>query len=389
MGAAAALSLIDVDRLTGGRFGKRDVACPLCGPERRSPANRRRPVLRVWRLEEGFATFACARCGETGWTRDDNAAAPDPAKLAKARADAAAHQRSTEAERVRIAGWLWARRQPITERTPAGIYLRKRAYAGPIPETLNFLPASDDYPPAMIAAFGLAHESEPGKIAAPINVRGVHLTKVTPDGDKIPDLNGAKAKIMIGPSIGLPIVIAPPNDLLGLDGFKMPEGLTGEFVFNEADPAIADLKRYAHAKGWSQSDLSDVLSFYASSEAQKKVAFRTAQAREVAKLGANGTARVTAIDVWLRSMVGDELTGKMRPMIVSSSIVEGFERLASRFTTQGHAPFSQQHRTPEPSPGPGRVTEEQYNAMSQAERYAYARGFDQSTFKNSNGGPER
>ena len=173
-------------------------------------------MLRVWRLEERFATFSCARCGETGWTRDGSAKAPHPVKLAKARADAAEHQRSTEAERVRIAGWLWARRQPITERTPAGIYLHKRAYAGPIPETLDFLPTSDDYPPAMIAAFGLAHESEPGKIAAPINVRGVHLTKLTADGDKIAEPDGAKAKIMIGPSMGLPIVISPPNDLQGL-----------------------------------------------------------------------------------------------------------------------------------------------------------------------------
>src|SRR4029077_20975202 len=164
MGAAAALSLIDVDRLTGGRLGKRDVACPLCGPERRSPANRRRPVLRGWRLEEGFATFACARCGETGWTRDDNAVTPDPAKLAKARADADAHQRNTEAERVRVAVCLWPRRKPITERTPAGIYLRKRGCTDLTPETLDYLPASGDHSPAMIVAFDLARESEPGKI---------------------------------------------------------------------------------------------------------------------------------------------------------------------------------------------------------------------------------
>ena len=149
------------------------------------------------------------------------------------------------------------------------------------------------------------------------------------------------------------------------DGFKMPEGLTGEFVFNEADPAFVDLKRWAAGRGFDQQTFSELISFYASSEAQKEVAFRTAQAREVEKLGANGTTRVTAIDVWLRSMVGDELTGKMRPMIVSSSIVEGFERLASRFTSQGAAPFSQAHRAPQES-GAGRLTEEAYNKLSQS-----------------------
>ena len=32
------------------------------------------------------------------------------------------------------------------------------------------------------------------------------------------------------------------------DGFKMPEGL-GEFVFDEADPAFVDLKRWAAGQG--------------------------------------------------------------------------------------------------------------------------------------------
>jgi hypothetical protein len=174
------------------------------------------------------------------------------------------------------------------------------------------------------------------------------------------------------------------------DGFKMPEGLTGEFVFNEADPAIANLKRYAHAKGWSQSDLSDVLSFYASSEAQKEVAFRTAQAREVEKLGANGTSRVTAVETWLRSELGDDLANGMRSMMVTEKIVRGFEKLAGQRVTQGTAPFSQAHRTPEPSQ-PGRLSDADYEKLSQAERWEYARSFPQSQFypDRKNGGSDR
>ena len=72
-------------------------------------------------------------------------------------------------------------------------------------------------------------------------------------------------------------------------------------------------------------------------------------------------------------------------MIVTEKIVRALKTLASKMTTP-HAHFSQARRTPQEH-GPGRVSEEVYNAMTQAERYAYARGFDQTVFKNSNGGP--
>jgi hypothetical protein len=64
----------------------------------------------------------------------------------------------------------------------------------------------------------LAHETEPGVIAiADTAVTGVHLTRLRSDGSgkaefEDPDEN---AKIMVGHSAGSPIVLAPPNDLLG------------------------------------------------------------------------------------------------------------------------------------------------------------------------------
>src|SRR5262249_21238504 len=67
------ISLADIDLLTDGRFGEVDVACPFCGPQRRAVRNQRRKVLRIWRLEEGFATYHCVRCGEHGHARDRTA----------------------------------------------------------------------------------------------------------------------------------------------------------------------------------------------------------------------------------------------------------------------------------------------------------------------------
>jgi Toprim domain-containing protein len=97
-----------------------------------------------------------------------------------------------------------------------------RGYDGPIPAALGYLPANDAHPPAMIAAFGFCAEPEPGLIASdsasPIapsgQVTGIHLTRLTSGGRKAPV---EPAKIMIGPSMGQPIVLAPANDGLAID----------------------------------------------------------------------------------------------------------------------------------------------------------------------------
>jgi Toprim domain len=68
----------------------------------------------------------------------------------------------------------------------------------------------------MIAAFGMAAEGDkPGTISAPQQVIGVHLTRLTADGEKAPNAAG-KAKIMRGVCKGAPITISAPNDLLGM-----------------------------------------------------------------------------------------------------------------------------------------------------------------------------
>jgi hypothetical protein len=122
--------------------------------------------------------------------------------------------RSRGALKTNKAAWLWSRRQPIAG-TIAERYLReKRKYSGPLPPTLGFLPACDGYPPAMIAAYGLVDEPEPGVLGEPRNVAAIHLTRLLPDGSDRE--RGDKAKISIGRPLGHPIVLAPPNDLLAL-----------------------------------------------------------------------------------------------------------------------------------------------------------------------------
>ena len=113
------------------------------------------------------------------------------------------------------AQWLWQHRQPVAG-SPAETYLREvRAYAGPLPATLGFLPPQKKSPhPAMVAAFGIPDEPEPGELViAEHQVRGVHLTLLALDGGKA---EVKRNKLFVGSSSGWPIVIAPPNDLLGM-----------------------------------------------------------------------------------------------------------------------------------------------------------------------------
>ena len=113
------------------------------------------------------------------------------------------------------ARWLWKRRRPL-EGSLGEVYLRARGYGGAFPATLGFLPPlKSEHQPAMIAAFALAAEPEPGLLSVHDDrVCGVHLTLLKPDGSDKTETR--RSKLMVGPSSGWPIVLAPLNDALGL-----------------------------------------------------------------------------------------------------------------------------------------------------------------------------
>jgi hypothetical protein len=174
----AMITLAEIDALTGRRLGTFEVPCPACGPLRRSSRNRRKPVMRIWRAEPGFATYHCARCGEQGFVRDrDNPTrAPDPARLAQARAETAERDRAHKAKRQQLALWLWQRRRPIAG-SIAETYLRKaRRYGGPLQATLGFLPPRREYHPAMMARPSPACSPSPTTRCVAFASRGFALT---------------------------------------------------------------------------------------------------------------------------------------------------------------------------------------------------------------------
>lgn len=202
----------------GGRMGVFDVPCPICSP-RRKPANRRKPVLRVWRNERpDFATFCCQHCGSGGYAHDGSPSAQRVDRQQIGRLMRAADKVHIDHinDRRRTARFLWDSSLPIAG-TLAESYLRGRGITCPLPATLRFLPARGEHAPAMISVFGIPAEPEPGKLdVTGMAIGAVHITRLKADGSGKANIEGQPDKIFIGGAPGLPIALAPCNDLSGL-----------------------------------------------------------------------------------------------------------------------------------------------------------------------------
>jgi hypothetical protein len=213
----SSLSFADILDITGGAIGTMDAACPACGPDRRAPSNRKRKVLKIWSDEPGFASYNCARCGLQGFVRDDGVPRIDHQQRARLKIQAAEHKAAHETRQRDKARWMWGQSKPAAG-TIVATYLeeaRKIKFAT-IPATLRFLPPyKSEHQPAMIAPFGMPGEPDPGVLRIDAgSITGVHLTLLKPDGTGKAEIE--PNKIMVGPSLGSPIVLAPLNDLLGL-----------------------------------------------------------------------------------------------------------------------------------------------------------------------------
>jgi hypothetical protein len=205
------LDLETLRTLNAGHIGTRDVACPLCGPKCRTTANRKRDVLRIWDDGE-FLTYKCARCEAHGWARADahDGQAPRPVQP----------KLDPSPDKSELARFLWSKSLPARG-SLAERYLASRS-CWCASDNLRFLPSRGDHPPAMIARFD-----------SPAQVTGVHLTKLKPDG--LGKAGTDKDKIMIGPSLGQPIIVHENEE-------------RGEIFIAEG---IEDAASLAIATGWT------------------------------------------------------------------------------------------------------------------------------------------
>jgi Toprim domain len=228
-----ATDLRTIARALGGEISGGQILCPGPGHSSRdrSLAVRLSPTAPTGYVVHSFAGDDPLRCRDhvtarVGLRRDGRRWSTLRRRKGAAQArhaqSQAPHQgpingegTASDASRTESARWLWRGARPIAG-SAAERYLREaRGYGGPLPVTLRYLQARGDHPHAMIAAFALPNEPEPGAIAiAGGDVTGVHLTRLASDGRG--KLGSRRDKIIIGRCLGSPIMLAPTNDLLGL-----------------------------------------------------------------------------------------------------------------------------------------------------------------------------
>lgn len=226
---AGPFDFVSISLLAGSQLGPADVPCPACGPRKDRPSSQRRKVMRVWQENVGFLTYFCARCGVRGWAADGSGRRVDRHELSRRMRLADARNSERVRQRSKLARYLWDASFPI-QGSPAGVYIRARGIRCAAPETLRYLPARGQHPPALLAAFGVPSEPIPGSLdVRRLAVNAVHVTKLRPDGRGKADVD--PAKIMVGASLGLPIVLAPANDIGGL---AIAEGLEDALSLHEA-----------------------------------------------------------------------------------------------------------------------------------------------------------
>ncbi len=131
---------------------------------------------------------------------------------------------SDSAMRIETVKRIWAASVPATG-TPVETYLKARGLSGRAPPTLRYLAALGQHAHAMIAACGPTGEDAPGILETPRSPTAVHITRLSPDG------SFRTSKTMLGPVSGRPIVLAPPNDALGV---AIAEGIEDALSLHEA-----------------------------------------------------------------------------------------------------------------------------------------------------------
>ena len=145
--------------------------------------------------------------------------------------------------------------------------------------------------------------------------------------------------------------------------WQTPQGI--EFKLDPNNPLLPQAKAFALKHGLSVEGWKELLALSGASAVAAAHQRKTFVEGEIAKLGVNGTPRVTAITDFQKSYFGDEdIVKAMLP--TTAKAVEGWERLIRDRQTQGAGNYPGGNREPPPS----RADIPGYDGMSFAERRA-------------------
>jgi hypothetical protein len=205
----SATDILAENNIVGIKIGTKRryyAACPRCSHTRSLP-HQKLKCLGVTVDQQGVS-FGCNHCAWTGGGFYARGEFREPA----AQDHKSDHHEQLQRQKARR---MWNYSLPATG-TIVETYLRSRAITVPIPATVRFLrPYKREQRPAMIVPFCIPSEPEPGVLAVhQLIIAGVHLTLLKPDGSGKADVE--PNKLTIGPSRGVPLVLAPVNDSYGL-----------------------------------------------------------------------------------------------------------------------------------------------------------------------------
>lgn len=129
------------------------------------------------------------------------------------------------------------------------------------------------------------------------------------------------------------------------ENFTLP-GDVKKFTFDEAgNKATFDsVKAWAHSRGMSQSDFSEMMGLYASHHAAQEAMLAARSQAELNKVGINVGQRIDAITRFVRSEMGDADARPVLASLVTDAQVRFMERMMTKLETQGVGRFSQSHR---------------------------------------------
>jgi putative DNA primase/helicase len=204
----ASIGFENIVRETSGKLGIHDIACPLCGPSRRTQSNQRRKVMRVWWPEAGFATYNCARCGEKGHVSDRDPAGPTRPTHFEIRAEIARKKSDEVKVRQARALAIWGAAGDLAGTLALSYLIRPIALGGralEVPEgvsgrVLRFHPRCPwgrDYLPALIGLYRDISTDEP---------KAIWRCALSSDGRKID-------RMALGPKGGCAIKLTADEDV--------------------------------------------------------------------------------------------------------------------------------------------------------------------------------
>ena len=146
------------------------------------------------------------------------------------------------------------------------------------------------------------------------------------------------------------------------ENFEIPAGL--EIKFDENDETLKAGREMALDLGLSQESFRKLLTFDATRKIDEYKKVLAEDAAEKEKLGAQGEARISAVESWLKQNINQEQYEALRPIIWKASAFEGIETLMKK-ASASRVSSEQPGGPPPPDKPPERMADRWFNKSTE------------------------